>query len=115
MICLLVEALVRRVKEGNEQVLDKKSFILGHLVQIGIFLSSNGRVVASVGTDEPEDRSLIVVLNDLESSVVKACHLLRSISEDFDGLVCVIDDLNFEGFVFLNSLMELFDIKVRHL
>ena len=71
--------------------------------------------MASVGTDEPEDRSLIVVLNDLEASVVKACHLLRSISEDLDGLVCFIDNLDFEGFVFLDSFMELFDIKVRHL
>ena len=60
------------MKEWYKEVFHKESLILRHFVQIAILLNSNRLEVISVCTDQPEDLSLIMVFNDLESSVLEA-------------------------------------------
>ena len=60
------------MKEWNKEVFNEKGLVLRHFVQIAILFDGDRLEVISVCTDQPEDLSLIMVFNDLESSVLKA-------------------------------------------
>ena len=104
------------MEKWNEEIFDEESFIAWYLIQISITSNRSRLVLGSLRTNQPIDLGSFRAFNDLEASIFfKWCKSIWNICKDFDRLIGVIYNHCFKRAIVLDGLMQLFDIKLRHI